>query len=338
MNSERYAPGPLRVGDRCQLVDPKGKNNTITLQKGEEFHSHRGILAHNELIGREDGSVVPNSAGVQYLVLRPLLADFVMSMPRGAAIVYPKEAQTILGQADIFPGAKVLEAGVGSGALTLWLLRAVGESGLVHSYEVREEFAEIATANVETYFGYRPRHWKLSIGALQEHLPQEYPKHSMDRVVLDMLAPWECIDAVADALIPGGVLLLYVATVTQLSRSVEAIRSSGKFTHPVSSETIVRGWHVEGLAVRPEHRMIGHTAFIVTARKLAENAVLPEKKRRASKSQHSEEDIELWTPGILGGRELSDKSIRKRIKNASEAASLSQTKAGMAKKQQPPKR
>ncbi len=320
----RFLPGPFRSGDRCQLTDPRGKMNTVTLKPGDEFHTHRGVLKHDDIIGRPDASVVLNSSGVEYLVMRPLLTDFVMSMPRGAAIIYPKEAQAILGQADIFPGARVVEAGVGSGALSLWLLRAIGPQGVLHSFERREEFAEIAEANVITFHGYRPENWTVTVGDLQEALPQVLPAGQADRVVLDMLAPWECVDMVAEALVPGGVVLMYVATVTQLSRVVEALRATGQFTHPQSSETIVRGWHVEGLAVRPEHRMIGHTAFLVTARKLAPGTVLPDVKRRASKSDFSEEDLEAWTPGVLGGREMSTKSIRKRIKSATESAELSQ--------------
>lgn len=317
-------PGPFRVGDRCQLTDPKGKINTVSLKHGDEFHTHRGVVKHDDIIGLPDSSVVLNSSGIEYLVMRPLLVDFVMSMPRGAAIIYPKEAQAILGQADIFPGARVVEAGVGSGALSLWLLRAIGPTGFLYSFERREEFAEIARANVSTFHGYTPENWSVTVGDLQEALPETVASGQADRVVLDMLAPWECVDMVAEALVPGGVVLMYVATVTQLSRVVEALRATGQFSHPQSSETIVRGWHVEGLAVRPEHRMIGHTAFLVTARKLAPGTVLPDLKRRASKSDFTAEDMDAWTPGILGGREISPKSLRKRVKNATESAELSQ--------------
>jgi tRNA (adenine57-N1/adenine58-N1)-methyltransferase len=317
-------PGPFRAGDRCQLTDPKGKINTVSLKYGDEFHTHRGVVKHDDIIGLPDASVVLNSSGVEYLVMRPLLVDFVMSMPRGAAIIYPKEAQAILGQADIFPGARVVEAGVGSGALSLWLLRAIGPQGYLYSFERREEFAEIARANVSTFHGYTPENWSVTVGDLQDALPSAVKPGEADRVVLDMLAPWECVDMVADALVPGGVVLMYVATVTQLSRVVEALRETGQFSHPQSSETIVRGWHVEGLAVRPEHRMIGHTAFLVTARKLAPGTVLPDLKRRASKSDFSAEDLEAWTPGVLGGREISPKSLRKRVRSAAESAELSQ--------------
>jgi tRNA (adenine57-N1/adenine58-N1)-methyltransferase len=307
-----------------QLTDPKGKINTISLVPGEEFHTHRGALRHDDIIGAPDGSVVHNTVGVEYLALRPLLVDFVMSMPRGAAIIYPKEAQAILGQADIFPGARVVEAGVGSGALSLWLLRAIGPTGHLYSFERREEFSDIAQANVATFLGSTPTNWTVTVGDLQDELGSVVPSEGADRVVLDMLAPWECVDEVSGCLVPGGVVLIYVATVTQLSRVVEALRASGNFTHPQSSETIVRGWHVEGLAVRPEHRMIGHTAFLVTARRLAPGAVLPTIKRRASKSDYSEDDVEAWTPGAVGGREISAKSLRKRVRSAAHSAELSQ--------------
>lgn len=323
-NSARFRPGPFRAGDRVQLTDPKGKINTISLIPGEEFHTHRGGLRHDDIIGQPDGSVVSNTVGVDYLALRPLLVDFVMSMPRGAAIIYPKEAQAILGQADIFPGARVVEAGVGSGGLSLWLLRAIGAEGHLYSFERREEFSDIAEANVSTFYGYTPENWTVTVGDLVESLPSVVETGGADRVVLDMLAPWECIDAVAEALVPGGVVLMYVATVTQLSRVVEAIRASGQFTHPQSSETIVRGWHVEGLAVRPEHRMIGHTAFLVTARRLAPGAILPDIKRRASKTDFTEEDVDAWTSGKMAGREMSPKSLRKRVRAATESSELSQ--------------
>ncbi|QDZ13719.1 tRNA (adenine-N1)-methyltransferase [Humibacter ginsenosidimutans] len=314
--------GPFRAGDRVQLTGPKGHLHTITLEPGKVFHTHRGPLPHDAIIGLPDGSVVANEAGVEHLALRPLLTDFVMSMPRGAAIVYPKDAAQILAQADIFPGATVVEAGVGSGALSLWLLRAIGSAGRLASFERRDEFADVARGNVETFFGRLPDEWSLTVGDLQEQLPATLPDGTVDRIVLDMLAPWECVDACATALKPGGVLLCYVATVTQLSRVAEAIRASELFTRPISNETMVRGWHVEGLAVRPDHRMIAHTGFLITARRLAPGAVLPDLKRRASKSDYSEDDVEAWTPGALGERVVSPKSLRKRVREASESARL----------------
>ena len=316
----RRQSGPFRVGDRVQLTGPKGRLNTITLEAGGSFHTHRGILDHDLVIGQPDASVVTSSNGVEYLALRPLLTDFVMSMPRGAAIIYPKDAAQILGAADIFPGASVVEAGVGSGALSLWLLRAIGQVGTLTSFERRAEFAEIAEANATAFLGAKPENWTITVGDLVEALPAAVEPGSVDRVILDMLAPWECIDVAADALTPGGVLLCYIATVTQLSRVAEAIRGSGKFTDPESSETMVRTWHVEGLAVRPDHRMIGHTGFLLHARRLAPGSRLPEVARRASKSDYSDDDVEVWTPGALGDRTASDKSLRKSIREARAAA------------------
>jgi tRNA (adenine57-N1/adenine58-N1)-methyltransferase len=313
--------GPFAPGDRVQLTGPRGRLNTITLDTGKVFHTHRGTVAHDDLIGAPDGSVVTASNGDSYLALRPLLSDFVMSMPRGAAIVYPKDAAQILAQADIFPGATVVEAGVGSGALSLWLLRALGPDGLLLSFERREEFADVARSNVAAFFGALPETWRVVPGDLAEQLPGALALHgrepgSVDRVVLDMLAPWECLEAVSAALAPGGVLLCYVATVTQLSRVVEAIRETGDFTDPDPSETMVRGWHVEGLAVRPDHRMVGHTGFLVTARRLAPGAVLPKPARRGSKTEYGDDDVETWTPGAVGEHVKSDKRMRKVAREA----------------------
>ncbi|MBB5789200.1 tRNA (adenine-N1)-methyltransferase [Jiangella mangrovi] len=268
--------GPFRVGDQVQLTDPKGRHHTITLQEGKEFHTHRGSFTHDQLIGQPEGSVVVSTGSTAYLALRPLLSDYVLSMPRGAAVVYPKDAGQIVAMADIFGGARVVEAGVGSGALTMSLLRAVGEHGTVHSYERRADFAKIAAENVERFFGGAHPAWRLTVGDLVTELDDT----EADRVVLDMLAPWECVDAAGRVLVPGGVLCCYVATTTQLSRTVETIRESTLFTEPVSWESMVRTWHVEGLAVRPDHRMIGHTGFLVTARRMAPGVTAPPRRRR----------------------------------------------------------
>ena len=331
----RRQSGPFRVGDRVQLTGPKGRRNTITLQPGEVFHTHRGILAHDLIIGAPDGSVVVSTVGDEYLALRPLLTDFVMSMPRGAAIIYPKDAAQILIVGDIFPGASVVEAGVGSGALSLSLLRAIGPTGRLLSFERRDEFARVARGNVTAFLGAEPTNWSVQVGDLTEDLPGAATPGSVDRIVLDMLAPWECVDVSALALTPGGVLTCYVATVTQLSRFAEAIRASDAFTDPVSSETMVRGWHVEGLAVRPDHRMVAHTGFLVTARRLAPNTVLPELKRKV-KPSYSDEDIEAWTPGAIGVRDASDKRVRKAARQAETAARHAQAATGQFEKSEHP--
>lgn len=298
----RQRRGPFAPGDQVQLTDPKGHKHLVLLTEGRTFHTHRGSLAHDDLIGSPDGSVVHSSGGTPYVALRPLLADFTLSMSRGAAVVYPKDAAQIVAMADIFPGARVLEAGAGSGALSCWLLRAVGADGLLVSYERRPDFAEVALANVERFFGGPHPAWRLRVADLAESAgvaggqEDAASAGSFDRVVLDMLAPWEFTRLAAEALIPGGVLCSYVATVTQLARIVEAAREQGSFAEPTAWESLVRGWHVDGLAVRPEHRMIGHTGFLVTARRLADGTTAPPRRRRPSKAR--EQPIEGSAPGL----------------------------------------
>jgi tRNA (adenine57-N1/adenine58-N1)-methyltransferase len=275
----------FQVGDRVQLTDPKGRLFTVTLEEGKHFHTHRGAIAHDDLIGVPEGSVVASASGTAYLALRPLLSDYVLSMPRGAAVIYPKDSAQIVAQGDIHPGARVLEAGAGSGALTCSLLRAVGPTGQVISYERREDHLEHARRNVDTFFGAAPDNWDLRLDDLINHPADEV----VDRVILDMLAPWEVLPTVGAALRPGGVLIGYVATTTQLSRLVEGLRADGGYAEPHSWECMVRNWHVVGLAVRPDHRMQGHTAFLVTARRLAPGVVAPTRQRRPAKTVELEE-------------------------------------------------
>jgi tRNA (adenine57-N1/adenine58-N1)-methyltransferase len=341
--------GPFAAGDQVQLTDPKGRMHQIVLQPGAAFHTHRGALSHDDLIGAPEGSVVTATSGTQYVALRPLLADFTLAMKRGATIVYPKDAAQILAYADVFPGARVLEAGAGSGALSCWLLRAVGPDGEVVSFEARADFAEIARENVRKYFGEVPGWWRLVSAPLSARAaldpsfrtdrayslrkdaapvggagadpvdadpvdadpadsdpastvasaPAPGPDESgpggtgtFDRVVLDMLAPWENVADAARALIPGGLICCYVATTTQLSRIVEELRGHGSFYEPAAWETLYRGWHVEGLAVRPDHRMIGHTGFLVTARRLADGVAPPLRRRRPAKGSQPEADAQ----------------------------------------------
>jgi tRNA (adenine57-N1/adenine58-N1)-methyltransferase catalytic subunit len=288
--------GPLREGEWVRLLDQKGRRHNFELVAGKRFFSNKGHFEHDELIGRDEGFTVTSSAGGEYLVFRPLLSEFVVSMPRGAAVVYPKDAAQIVAMADIFPGAEVVEAGVGSGALTCSLLRAVGPHGRLTSYERREEFADVARANVTQFFGSEHPAWSLHLGDLAEELPASGV--SADRVILDMLAPWECLPAVAGALRPGGIVCAYVATTTQLSRFVETLRLHGGFTEPQAWESLVRDWHVEGLAVRPGHSMIGHTAFLVTARRMAPGARPPLKKRRPAPGAYGPDYAGPRPPGV----------------------------------------
>lgn len=275
MLSSVRVTGPFVVGDRVQLTDPKGRHYTMVLAEGGEFHTHRGAIGHDSVIGQPEGSVVKSTNGDAFLVLRPLLIDYVLSMPRGAQVIYPKDAAQIVHEGDVFPGAHVLEAGAGSGALTCSLLRAVGPTGTVTSYEIRDDHAPTAERNVTAFFGEHPSNWTLRVADVVD-----YDGPQVDRAVLDMLAPWEVLEAVGNALVPGGVLIVYVATVTQLSKTVEALREQQCWTEPRSWETLQRGWDVVGLAVRPQHSMRGHTAFLISARRLAPGTIAPTPLRR----------------------------------------------------------
>jgi tRNA (adenine57-N1/adenine58-N1)-methyltransferase len=278
------ASGPFQEGDRVQLTDEKGKQYSFHLLVGQQWHSHKGWISHDLIIGESEGKVISSSSGSKYQLLRPLYNDFVLSMPRGATIVYPKDSAAIVGFADIFPGARVLEAGAGSGALSISLLRAIGEKGFLHSFEEREEFAENAKENVARYFGYSPDNWKVELGSLQNS--QYSPQY--DRVIFDMLAPWDCLTSAADALLPGGVLCCYVATTTQLSKTAEAIKSSGDFSEPESFEILLRYWHHEGLAVRPQHSMNAHTGFILITRRMIDSPLT--RRRRPAKASSAEQN------------------------------------------------
>jgi tRNA (adenine57-N1/adenine58-N1)-methyltransferase len=315
--------GPFGPGDQVQLTDPKGRQHRLVLTPGKVFHTHHGAVAHDELLGQPEGSLVTSSGGTAYIALRPLLADYTVSMARGAAVVYPKDAAQIVAMADIFPGAAVVEAGAGSGALSCWLLRAVGEEGVLISFERRPDFAEIARENVERYFGGPHPAWRLVTGDLPGDGAGPGPGGpgvtgpgdtgpgdtgpgdtgpddtvlaglglaDIDRLVLDMLAPWEHVAVAAAMLIPGGLVCCYVATTTQLARTVAALREQGRFTEPQAWETLQRGWHVDGLAVRPEHRMIGHTGFLITARRLADGVSAPPRRRRPSKGAQAADEL-----------------------------------------------
>lgn len=277
--------GPLLAGERVTLTDPKGRRHSVLLVVGGRFHTTKGAVEHDELIGGPEGVVVTSVGGTQFLVLRPLLNEYTVTMPRGAAVIYPKDAAQILMAADIFPGARVVEAGAGSGALSCSLLRAVGPSGSLRSYERRDEFAVIARQNVDNFFSGPHPAWDLQVGDLVENLGPD----PVDRAILDMLAPWECVAALAAVLVPGGVFCAYVATTTQLSRTVETLRVHGGFTEPEAGESLNRAWHAEGLAVRPRHDMVGHTGFLVSARRMAPGVAAPVRKRRPAPGAYGED-------------------------------------------------
>ncbi|GAA1803940.1 tRNA (adenine-N1)-methyltransferase [Nesterenkonia flava] len=325
--------GPLKPGQRVQLTDRRGKPSTITLAEGGEWHTHQGVLRHDVLIGQPEGIVVANDAGYEYQVLRPLLNDYVLSMPRGATVVYPKDSAQIVQVADIFPGAHVVEAGVGSGALSISLLRAVGDAGTLHSYERREDFRDIAVGNVEAFFGQPHPGWEVLVGDMQELAAQKEAPGSVDRVVLDMLAPWECLNTVKTILAPGGVWVSYVATVTQLSRLAEDIRADGGFTEPEAHETMLRTWHLDGLAVRPDHRMVAHTGFLISTRRLADDQTPLQLKKREKVSEPSAEDQAAWGANDPNASWDED-SLKTRVvskKKARRAASHAQQIAEKAK-------
>lgn len=279
--------GNFSSGDLVQLTDQRGKLHTITLVPGQVFHTHRGQIRHDDLIGLAEGVVIDGGRGIHYIALRPALEDFVLSMPRGAAVIYPKDATRIVSLADLHEGSHVVEAGVGSGALTCFLLRAVGWAGSVTSFERREDFADIARTNVQRWFGTADVPWHLEIGDFAGA-----PSGTYDAVVLDMVAPWECLDAVCRVIRPGGAFVAYVTTTTQMSRLVEAMRSLGRFREPRAEESMVRTWHLDGLAVRPDHRMIGHSGFLVSSRVLAPGMAAPARRRRPAPGAYGEDYVE----------------------------------------------
>lgn len=268
--------GPLRPGERVTLTDGRGRRHSVVLREGGTFHTTKGGISHDELIGGPEGNVVKSVGGMEYLVFRPVMHEFTVGMPRGAAVIYPKDAAEILMWADVFPGARVLEAGVGPGALSIALLRAVGASGAVYSYERRAEFADVARSNVDRFFGEPHPAWHLRVGDLVEARGPE----QIDRAVLDMLAPWECVDSVGEVLVAGGFLCCYVATTTQLGRTMDTLRAHGGFTEPVAREFTSRDWHAEGLAIRPGHATSGHTGFLMFSRRLAPGVQAPRRRRR----------------------------------------------------------
>jgi len=285
------ADGALVAGEMVQITDPRGTKKTITTTPDAVLHTHRGQIPHDSIIGCSEGSIVTSTRGIDFLVQRPGLDDYVLGMPRGAAVIYPKDAARIVALADIGPGSRVLEAGAGSGALTCYLLRACGPSGQVTSVERRSDFAEIAAENVCRWFGGWPNTWHVIEDDLQNipGLGTDEGLSWLDAVVLDMLAPWECLEAVENLLRPGGFLVVYVATTTQMSRVVETMRATGRWIEPRAEESIVRTWHLDGLAVRPDHRMAGHTGFLIATRLMAPGQQALERKRRPAPGAYGED-------------------------------------------------
>jgi tRNA (adenine57-N1/adenine58-N1)-methyltransferase len=258
---------PFEAGERVLLIDARGRRYLVALKTGGQFHSHVGALDHDILIGALEGSLVRTAGGSKVLAFRPTMADFVLKMKRGAQVVYPKDIALILLYADIFPGARVLEAGTGSASLTIALARAAGESGWVVSYETREDHQTTARANVDTWgevSGAKPTNLELRLGDVFEEVPED----DFDRLVLDLPEPWRAVGTTTGSLATGGIMCAYVPTVPQVSQTVEAMRRGG-FALIETFEGLVRTWNVDGQSVRPDHRMVAHTGFLITGRKLA---------------------------------------------------------------------
>jgi tRNA (adenine57-N1/adenine58-N1)-methyltransferase catalytic subunit len=254
---------PFEPGDRALLTDDRGRRFLVRLQPGGAFHFHGGIVPHDLVLGSEEGIVVHSSMGARLACFRPTMADFVLKMPRGAQVVYPKDLGAILVFADIAPGTRVLEAGTGSGALTLALGRATGPEGAVVSYELRPEHQAKAEANLETFFGKVPPWVELRPGDVREVASTG---ETFDRAVLDLPEPWAVLPEVAAALHPGGLLCAYLPTTNQVQQAALALEAGG-FAEVTTFEVLVRHWHVTERSVRPDHRMVGHTGFLVQGRR-----------------------------------------------------------------------
>ena len=330
--------GALQAGEKVQFCDRKGKKITEQLVPGGVTQTEHGLIVHDDVIGRTEGVVVTTVTakrertdaakpwkaaraigGWQYAVMRPRLADYVLSLPRGAQIMYPKDIAQVIQLGDIRKGHRVLESGAGSGAMSVNLLDAVGETGSLTTIELRADFARVAEANATLYYGERPQWWDLQVGDF-DSVAATLQERSYDRIMLDMLDPWNRLEQAYRVIAPGGVLVCYVTTTTQMSRLAEALRESGVWTEPDIQETLERSWKAQGLAVRPDHQMIGHTGFLIVARAMAEGFQALKKRDRATKDTVT--DIDDLTPQEreaqledLQLRDISDRKLRKVLRD-----------------------
>lgn len=338
--------GVLQAGEKVQFTDRKGKKITDQLTVGGTTQTEHGLIAHDMVIGMQPGSVVTTIhakrelqvnaehperdagkpwkaaraiGGWQYVVMRPRLADYVLSMPRGAQIMYPKDIAQVIQLGDIRSDMRVLESGAGSGAMSLNLLDAVGSGGTLTTIELRADFARVAQANATLYYGSQPQWWDVRVGDF-DSVAATLPEHSFDRIVLDMLDPWNRLERARRVIAPGGVLIAYVTTTTQLSRLAEALRESDGWTEPQIQETLERSWKVQGLAVRPDHQMIGHTGFLVVSRAMAEGFEALRKRERATKDTVTDVDAlseqeRAERMEELELRDISDRKLRKVLRD-----------------------
>lgn len=346
MQSVNSRSGVLRVGEKIQFTNRKGKRITAQLVAGGVTQTEHGLICHDDVIGQSEGVVIttvsakretqqtivdPSKSsnkpwkaaraigGWDYVVMRPRMVDYVLSMPRGAQIMYPKDIAQVIALGDIRSGMRVLESGAGSGAMSLSLLDAVGECGKLTTIELRPDFARIAESNATLYYGKRPEWWNLLTGDF-DSVAKTLDAHSVDRIMLDMLDPWNRLEQAHRVIVPGGVLIAYVTTTTQMSRMAEALRESGMWTEPEIQETLERTWKAQGLAVRPDHAMIGHTGFLIVSRAMAEGFSALKKREHGTKDTVS--DIDDMTAEEraeqledLSLRDISDRKLRKVLRD-----------------------
>lgn len=346
MQSVNSRSGVLRVGEKIQFTDRKGKRITAQLVAGGVTQTEHGLICHDDVIGQSEGVVIttvsakretqqtivdPSKSsnkpwkaaraigGWDYVVMRPRMVDYVLSMPRGAQIMYPKDIAQVIALGDIRSGMRVLESGAGSGAMSLSLLDAVGECGKLTTIELRPDFARIAESNATLYYGKRPEWWNLLTGDF-DSVAKTLDAHSVDRIMLDMLDPWNRLEQAHRVIVPGGVFIAYVTTTTQMSRMAEALRESGMWTEPEIQETLERTWKAQGLAVRPDHAMIGHTGFLIVSRAMAEGFSALKKREHGTKDTVS--DIDDMTAEEraeqledLSLRDISDRKLRKVLRD-----------------------